>query len=221
VESTAKESAAQQTQLLKVMNSFYTEVSARAKTAGVPVTHKYPDVENSIPIPAKFTIELGQRMQSIAESSDHGGGLDQSFMQLKLYSDHPFRQRNDSPPKHQFGKDALEFYQDPTNRDRPFNRIEKTRHGSRVLRYATALVMGERCIKCHNDRTQYELDGFRKSDWQVGDVRGVLEIVCPLEDSAEQTQRALYNTYLQVGGAAALVLALSWLALKLGKRYRR
>jgi serine/threonine protein kinase len=221
VESTAKESAAQQTQLLKVMNSFYTEVASRAKSAGVTVTHKYPDVEKSIPIPAKFTIELGQRMQSLAESGDHASGLDQSFMQLKLYSDHPFRQRNDSPPKHQFGKDALAFYQDPANKDRPFDRIEKTRVGARVLRYATPLVMQERCLRCHNDSTQYELDRSRKTDWQVGDVRGVLEIVCPLEESAEQTQRTLFNTYLQVGGAAASVLALSWLALTIGKRNRR
>jgi serine/threonine protein kinase len=221
VVSTAKQSAAQQTELLRVMNSFYAEVASRAKGAGVTVTHKYPDVENSIPIPAKFTIELGQRMQSLAESGDHSGGLDQSFMQLKMYSDHPFRRRNDSPPKHQFGKDALAFFQGAGGKDRSFDRIEKTRAGGRVLRFATPLVMEERCLKCHNDRTLYELDRYRKTDWEVGDVRGVLEIVCPLEDNAEQTQRTLFSTYLQVGGAAASVLALSWLALMIGKRHRR
>ena len=106
VESTTKDIAAQQTELVKVVNSLYTDVATRAKNAGVVVTHKYPDVEGSIPIPAKFTIELGERMQGLAESDDRGKGLDRSFMQLKLYSDHPFRRRNDSPPKQQFGKDA-------------------------------------------------------------------------------------------------------------------
>ena len=62
VESTTKESAAQQTELIKVVNSLYTDVAARAKNAGVVVSHKYPELEGSIPIPAKFTIELGQRM---------------------------------------------------------------------------------------------------------------------------------------------------------------
>ena len=112
VESTTRESAAQQTELIKTVNSLYTDVAARAKAAGVVVSHKYPELEGSIPIPAKFTIELGQRMQSRAESDDHEKGLDQSFLLLKLYSEHPFRRRNDSPPRYQFGKDALAFYRE-------------------------------------------------------------------------------------------------------------
>ena len=185
------------------------------------VSHKYPELEGSIPIPAKFTIELGQRMQSLAESDDHDQGLDQSFLQLRLYSEHPFRRRNDSPPKYQFGKDALAFYRDAGNKGLPFDRIEKTRAGARVLRYATPLIMEERCLKCHNDPKLYELDEFRKTDWKVGDIRGVLEVVCPLEDNTEQTQKTLFNTYLQVAGTGAAVLALSWAGLMLGRRRRR
>jgi serine/threonine protein kinase len=221
VESTTKESAAQQTELLKVVNSLYTEVATRAKNAGVVVTHKYPDMEGSIPIPAKFTIELGQRMQSLAEGDERGKGLDQSFMQLRLYSDHPFRRRNDSPPKHQFGKDALAFYHDERNKVLPYDRIEKTRAGARVLRHATPVVMEERCLKCHNDPKLYESDPFRKVDWKIGDIRGVMEVVCPLEDNTLQTRETLLDTYLQVAGAGATVLTLSWVALRLGKRRRR
>ena len=216
VESTTKESAAQQTELIKVVNSLYTDVAARAKNAGVVVSHKYPELEGSIPIPAKFTIELGQRMQSLAESDDHDRGLDQSFLQLKLYSEHPFQRRNDSPPKYQFGKDALAFYRDAENKGLPFDRIEKTRAGARVLRYATPLIMEERCLKCHNDPKLYELDEFRKTDWKAGDIRGVLEVVCPLEDNTEQTKKTLVNTYLQVAGTGAAVLALSWAGLMVG-----
>jgi serine/threonine protein kinase len=221
VESTTKESAAQQTELLKVVNSLYTEVATRAKNAGIVVTHKYPEMEGSIPIPAKFTIELGQRMQSLAESDDHGKGLDQSFMQLKLYSEHPFRRRNESPPKHQFGKDALAFYRDERNKELPFDRIEKTRAGARVLRHATPLVMEGRCLKCHNDPKLYEADPFRKTDWKEGDVRGLLEVVCPLEDNTQQTQRALLETYLRVAAVGAVVLTSSWFALRIGRRKRR
>ena len=221
VESTTRESAAQQTELIKTVNSLYTDVAARAKAAGVVVSHKYPELEGSIPIPAKFTIELGQRMQSRAESDDHGAGLDQSFLQLKLYSEHPFRRRTDSPPRYQFGKDALAFYQDAANKGLPFDRIEKTRAGAKVLRYATPLIVEERCLKCHNDPKLYELDEFRKSDWKPGDVRGVLEVVCPLEDNTEQTQQTLLNTYLQVAGVGAVVLTASWAGLMFGRRRRR
>jgi serine/threonine protein kinase len=221
VVTTTRESAAQQTELLKVVNSLYTSVAARAKKAGVVVSHKYPELEGSIPIPAKFTIELGQQMQSCAESDDHGKGLDQSFLQLKLYSEHPFQRRNDSPPQNQFGKDALAFYRDSGNRDLPFDRIEKTRIGARVLRYATPLIVEERCLKCHNDPKLYELDEFRKTDWKVGDIRGVLEVVCPLEGNTEQTQKMLFNTYLQVAGTGATVLVLSWAGIMLGRKRRR
>ena len=127
VESTTRENAAQQTELIKGVNSLYTEVAARAKNAGVVVSHKYPELEGAIPIPAKFTIELGQRMQTRAEDEGHDQGLDQSFLQLRLYSDHPFRRRPDSPPRSQFGKDAVAFYRDPENAGRAFDRIEKTR----------------------------------------------------------------------------------------------
>ena len=196
-------------------------MASRAKNAGVVVTHKYPELEGSIPIPAKFTIELGQRMQSLAESDVQNPGLDQSFMQLRLYSEHPFRRRPDSPPNYPFGKDALAFYSEAANKGLPFDRIEKTRAGARVLRYATPLIMEERCLKCHNDPKLYELDELRKTDWKVGDIRGVLEVVCPLEDNTVQTQNTLFNTYLQVAGTGAAVLALSSAALMLGRRRTR
>jgi len=160
-------------------------------------------------------------MVDLAGSDDHGRGLDQSFLQLKLYSDHPFQRRNDSPPKYQFGKDALAFYRDAGNKGLPFDRIEKTRAGARVLRYATPLLMEQRCLKCHNDPKLYELDEFRKTDWKAGDIRGVLEVVCPLEDNAEQTQKTLLNTYLQVAGTGVAVLTLCSAALMLGRRRRR
>jgi Protein of unknown function (DUF3365) len=181
-------------------------VANRAKNAGAVVTHKYPDMEGAIPFPATFTIERGQLMQSLAESDEHGKGLDPSFMQLKYYSEHPLRRRNDSPPKHQFGKDALAFYRDAGNKELPVDRIEKTRAGARVLRHATPVLMEDRCLKCHNDPKLYESDAFRKTDWKAGDVRGVMEVVCPLEDNTLQTQKELFNTYLQVAGAGATVL---------------
>jgi serine/threonine protein kinase len=221
VESTTKESAAQQTALLKVVNSLYSEVATRAEKAGVAVSHKYPELEGSIPLPPRFTIELGQRMESLAEGGDHDSGLDQTFVQLRLYSEHPFRSRSDSPPNYQFGKDALKFYRGAKNRDLPFDRIEKTRTGARVLRYATPLIMEERCLKCHNDPKLYELDKFRKTHWKPGDIRGVLEVVCPLENNTEQTQTTLLETYLQVGGTGIAVLALSWTVLRIGSRRRR
>src|SRR6516225_11367735 len=44
VESTTRENAVQQTEMIKVVNSLYTDVAARAKNAGVVVSHKYPEL---------------------------------------------------------------------------------------------------------------------------------------------------------------------------------
>ena len=68
---------------------------------------------------------------------------------------------------------------DEKNKGVAFDRLEKTRAGARVLRYATPLIMEERCLKCHNDPKLYELEKFRKTDWKAGDIRGVLEVVLP------------------------------------------
>ena len=77
--------------------------------------------------------------------------------------------------------------------------------------------MEERCLKCHNDPKLYESDLYRKTDWKAGDVRGVLEVVCPLEDNTQETRKTLFDTYLRVAAAAATVLTLSWVALRIGR----
>jgi hypothetical protein len=47
-----------------------------------------------------------------------------------------------------------------------------------------------------------------------------MEIVCPLEDSTLRTQKTLFEKYLQVAGAGAAVLTLSWIALRLARHKR-
>ena len=51
------------------------------------------------------------------------------------------------------------------------------------LRYATPLMMKQECVKCHNTHP-----GSPKKDWQVGDVRGVVEIIRPLDRDAARTR---------------------------------
>jgi hypothetical protein len=48
--------------------------------------------------------------------------------------------------------------------------------GRPVLRYATARVLQGSCLGCHNGDKDSP-----KRDWQVGDVRGALEVIRPLD----------------------------------------
>ena len=86
VQSTAMEGAAQQAEMLEVVNAFYTsEVVDRVQPHGIVVTHDYATKKGAIPLPVVFLIESGQR---IGERSKSG-------MFVRLYSDHPFRSRKD------------------------------------------------------------------------------------------------------------------------------
>ena len=152
VQSTALEGAAQQAEMLEVVNSFYTsEVVDRVQKHGIAATHDYATKPGAIPLPVVFLIESGQR---IGERSKSG-------MLVRLYSDHPFRSRKDGGPHDQFERDALDgLRQHP---DDPVFRFESFKDRP-SLRYATARRMDANCISCHNnDDKQHQagLEGRR------------------------------------------------------------
>ena len=96
VRSAALESAAQQSDLLLEVNNSYTDVVKRACAGKLPVTHEYASDPTAIPVPATFTIELGQQ---ISDRSETG-------VQVRLYSDFPFRSRRNGGPKDDFERDC-------------------------------------------------------------------------------------------------------------------
>ena len=62
VRSTALEGAAQQSEMLDVVNALYSsQVVERLQSHGVVVTHDYATKAGAIPLPATFTIESGER----------------------------------------------------------------------------------------------------------------------------------------------------------------
>ena len=66
------------------------------------------------------------------------------------------------------------------------------------------------CVACHNTQPDSP-----KKDWNVGDVRGVLEITQPLDSFIEQTNKGLAGTFVMLGGIS--LLALSGLTLVIGR----
>jgi hypothetical protein len=157
VRSTAIEGAAQQSEMLDVVNALYSsKVVERLQSHGVVVTHDYATKAGAIPLPATFTIESGEEFDRHSRTG----------MLFRLYSDYPFRSRKDGGPRDDFERDALaELRRNPGE---PVYRFEAFQ-GRPSLRYATARVMKADCIGCHNgDRNS------TKRDWRAGDVGGVL-----------------------------------------------
>jgi len=201
VRSTALEGAAQQSEMLDVVNALYSsEVVDRLQSHGIVVTHDYATRKGAIPLPATFTIESGQR---IGERSKTG-------MQFRLYSDFPFRSRKDGGPHDEFERAAVADL--GRNPDQPFYRFEALR-GRPALRYATARVMEANCINCHNGDSN-----STKRDWKVGEVGGVLEIIRPLDRDISRTRQGLRGTFVLMAVVAGTLLALCGLVLVIRSR---
>jgi serine/threonine protein kinase len=204
VRSSALESAAQQSEILEEVNNYYSEdVVERAKVKGVEATHDYVNRKGAIPLPATLTIDLAKH---ISDKSKSG-------VQVRLYSDHPFRSRKEGGPKDDFERDALDHYgQDDAVG--PFYRFEEFQ-GRPALRYATAQRMQKTCVQCHNGH-----DDSTKKDWKEGEVAGVLEIIRPLERDVSRAREDLRFTLMLMGAISGSLLALTGLVLWVDHRRR-
>ena len=85
--------------------------------------------------------------------------------------------------------------------------------GQRVVRYAQARVMARSCVECHNTHPQSP-----RRHWQEGDVRGVLEIIRPLDKDEARVGEALYLALLLSAAVSALLLGSSLLVMRAGRR---
>jgi tRNA A-37 threonylcarbamoyl transferase component Bud32 len=208
LQSAALLSAVQQSDVLDEVNSFYSsEVVERVKPVGVDVTHDYKGHQGAIPAPATLTIELGNH---ISDKSNSG-------MRVRLYSQFPFKTRKDGGPRDKFEEDALAaLIKDP---DKPYYSFEEdSKSGKPILRYATARKMKESCVQCHNTHPDWPVH----EDWKVGDVRGVLEIIRPLDkDIGRSTNESLQETFQLIAVICGSISALSVLALIIGHLRQR
>ena len=141
VRSTALEGAAQQAETLECLNDLYSEAVDRAMPRGkVLVTHDYATRKEALPLPATLTIDLGK---TISERSESG-------MQVRLYSDYPWKFRKNGGPSDDFEREALLRLRE--NPDQPVFHFEEYQ-GRPVLRYAIARRLRESCLGCHNKDT--------------------------------------------------------------------
>ncbi len=203
VRSTALEGAAQQAETLECLNDLYSEAVDRAMPRGkVLVTYDYATRKDSLPLPATLTIDLGKYI------SDRS----QSGMQVRLYSDYAWKFRKGGHAMDDFETEALRRLRE--NPDEPVYQFEEYRNRP-VLRYAVARRLRESCLSCHNKDTQ----NSPKLDWKVGDVRGVVEIIRPLDRDTDRIRTGLRETFVLVGIVAGSLLALTVVFVLTGARH--
>ena len=202
VRSTALESAAQQAELLEEANKEYSRIVELVENADFVVNRTVPPTPGTVPlsIPATFLHDVGAHL---TESGKTG-------VQVRQYSDSPFPWRKDGGPHDDFEREALITLRQSRGKT-TVHRFEDM-DGKPVVRYAQARIMQDTCVKCHNTHPQSP-----RGNWQVGDVRGVLEIIRPLDKDEARVADALRLALTLSAVASGLLLGASVLALRLGR----
>jgi PAS domain S-box-containing protein len=192
-----------QAKAIEEFRQIYTsEVVDRLRNHGVEVTHDYANRKKVVPLPATLTIEIGKRFER-----------DWPGAHVRLISEHPFPARKDRVLD-EFEREALRELS--ANPGKPFFRFEdyERRHS---LRYAVADILESHCVECH-----YNHPDSPKRDWKVGDVRGVLEVIRPLDHNiARAHSRLQWTMYLVVSSYAVGVVGLGLVARRLRRLTRK
>ncbi len=192
----ARDAIAHQAQDITHFRNFYSaEIVKRAMTAGVTITDNYKDVPHALPLPATFVIDFGQYMRTVEDGT-----------QLSLYSELPFPGRVAERQLDDFQKAALAHLK--LHPDTPYTR-EEVREGRTYLRYAQADRMQANCVACHNT-----YPGSPKTDWQVGDVRGALEVDMPIDHWQNEASSLLRRSFGLLLVMAVAGFALVWFSLR-------
>ncbi|HWT95998.1 MAG TPA: adenylate/guanylate cyclase domain-containing protein [Terriglobales bacterium] len=121
------------------------------------VVHNYETIPGAIPIPATLSLELGRVINE-----------KQANITYRFISDLPFRGRAPHP------MDAFETAALKKLRQDPDQTVTDVSWSglSNSFRLVTPIIMGQTCVSCHNSHPDSP-----KTDWKVGDVRGIQEVV--------------------------------------------
>jgi hypothetical protein len=178
--------------MLEEVNAYYNDVVNRVDPRKTPMSHEYATRKNTLPVPATFTIDLGQRISAT-----------ESGMKVRLYSNYSWRPNGG--PKDAFERQVLEELTGRAQRKEDDLTIhEFTEIDNRpFLRYAKGQLMQKSCIDCHNKDT-----ASPKRDWHEGDLVGALLINRPLDREIARTRRGLQGASLLMGATVLLLAGL-------------
>lgn len=203
VRSIARESAAQQAELLEEATREYSRNVQRVVQAKYPVNKTVPPTPNTVPlsIPATFLHDVGEQLEQNSKTG----------VKVRQFSDYPFPWRKDGGPRDDFERKALQRLRDSKGQETVYEFTEF--EGQRVVRFAQARIMERTCVECHSTHPQSP-----RKDWKVGDVRGVLEIIRPLDRDEARVGEALRLALLLSAVVSGLLLGGSLLVVAAGRK---
>ena len=171
----------------KLVRSYYARhvIGPVVQAEGISPAIDHVEDPTKVPLPATLVHEIGAAMKSEDTSVD-------------LFSPYPFPNRSDRVMD-DFQRDAWDFL--TANPDQTFDRKETDEHGTQFLRVAVAdRMVADSCVNCHNSHADSP-----KTDWKIGDVRGVLVVRQNISASLAAGS-ALNSRIMQIFGVFGLLL---------------
>ncbi len=176
-------------QQMRTLRAFYSaQVVAAAVRSGTHASADYRHETGAIPVPTTFILDAAAAFSTDA-------------VKVSLVSPYPW------PTRAGRVLDAFEtaaWNQLSQHPDSRYVRRERLA-GREVLRVAIGDRMDASCVACHNSNPQSP-----KRDWKVGDVRGLIEVVTPMDAVTRGAQALSWKFIIGLlsGGTFLLLLLL-------------
>ncbi len=176
----------------KTLRAYYTQniVKKALASGALKPAIDHQGREDGIPLPATMIHDLSEL-------------LNEQGTTIRLYSEFPFPNRRDRPLD-AFEHDAWSALN--TDASRSF--VERhTLEGREVVRVAVADTMvSEVCVACHNKHPDTP-----KNDWQLNDVRGVLEVTTDITEPLAAGRLTTLSILSLLTGVLVAILAAFYL----------
>ncbi len=182
----------------KMIRAYYTNnvVSVVKNNSNLKIAMNHKNDNNSIPLPATMMLDISEIMSSKKTGN-----------KLKLYSNFPFPNRANRVID-DFGKKAIAYL---TENPSDAYVAQGVVSGQDVVRVAIGdFMISKACVDCHNNDPQ-----SLKTDWKVGDMAGVFEVVSPIKKAIAGNNNLVSNiTYTIVIALIIILIFLTWFMRK-------
>ncbi|MDA0691679.1 MAG: methyl-accepting chemotaxis protein [Nitrospinae bacterium] len=190
----------------KTLRAYYVKSvinKVKGNNTGLKISYDHKTMPDAIPLPATLIHDMSELLSEKGDDK----------IKLKLYSEYPFPNRANRKLDG-FGQEALAFFK--TNPDQPFVKQENL-GGQEVVRVAVAdKLVAEACVNCHNTRADTP-----KNDWKLNDVRGVLEVISPI-DAQLAANSSMVNSVIGITAFCLILVGLMvagvWMFMRSMKR---
>lgn len=183
--NTAVNSAKSTVKQYKFIRSYYNKYIVKKILSGQEFeTHFiHKNKKRYIPLPVTFIHDISEELSS------------RDIITLKMYSPYPFPNRT-AQKLDKFAKEAWKALN--KNPEEVFFRMEVI-DGKEIVRVAVADTLDSQvCVDCHNSNPD-----SLKIGWQLNDVRGVLEVLVPIDEQLDNVKNLnltiIFTFFIAIG----------------------